>query len=732
MTLRRSAIPLLLVALASVLAYGGAGCGDDAICAPGALSLCILADGGLGAQQCNDDGTAFGACGSAPGALGTGCAHLGEACCPVVPSELQASCDGAVAQANDAACDDYIASAGAVGLCGGGAGGEGGGAAAGVPYGPNCAGLLNGCCSTLPAALQTACHAAGFRGNEGICRDFLERDAQESGFCAEVDHAAESCSYLSAQCCPSLPTGPRERCETLAGEGDLAQCLDYLSGAADAGRCPTLGAGEPLTAAACDALLDTCCGTLDSTLAYECDLDALSGSRARCEAFESSIHAFGLCPGDGGGGAGGGCGDTSSAVSNCGFCGNVCGDQHATPSCAAGICSLACDLGHGDCDGDAASGCEVDLESDVANCGGCDTICSDRNASVSCVAGACVLACAAGFADCDDNPFTGCEVELASDPFHCGACGNGCSGGACDGGTCGPGATQLASGLSVPSALVADADALYLVGFRPSGGITVRIDKASGATTCLATAAPPGPAGCDGGQYEGVALADSHVFVTSTSGALRYPRTGGAAALVTSSVPDPWAVVSDGLSIWLTSLSQGGLYRVDALAVGQPATEITGATTEMGGALAVDADFLYWTWADGTVMKLRKDGSERRQIASGQVFESTHLTPQYLAADATHLFWSSPNGFLFRLSKDGSGLVALASGQPGPAGIAVEPADGGAIYWVNRAGSVRKVPKAGGPVTTLAVGQINAVAIAVDDAFVYWATQAGDVRRIAQ
>jgi hypothetical protein len=76
--------------------------------------------------------------------------------------------------------------------------------------------------------------------------------------------------------------------------------------------------------------------------------------------------------------------------------------------------------------------------------------------------------------------------------------------------------------------------------------------------------------------------------------------------------------------------------------------------------------------------------------------------------------------------------VALAGGQPGPAGIAVDPEGGGALYWVNRVGSVRKVPKAGGDVDTLAVGQVGAIAIAVDEAFVYWATQAGDLRRIAK
>ncbi|AUX28999.1 MULTISPECIES: hypothetical protein [Sorangium] len=723
--MRRPSLALCLVVV-SALAYGGPGCGDDQLCAPGALSACFLPDGSLGAQRCNDDGTALGACGSAPGALGSGCGPLGEACCPSLPAELRAGCDAVAAQANDAACDDYAGSASAAGFCSGGA------APDGVPYGPGCAGLLNDCCASLPARLASACHGTGFRGNEALCRSFLEREAQANGLCEGADPAAESCDYLAEQCCPSLPGGPRERCEDLAAEADADTCLDYLSGAADAGRCPTLGGGEPLASAACDALLETCCGTLDPALAYECDLSALSGSRTRCEAFESAARAAGLCLGDGGGGAGGGCGDTSSDVDNCGFCGNVCGDQHAVPSCAVGACSLACDLGYGDCDRDAATGCEVDFERDVDNCGACGKGCSDRNAAAACEAGACVLECDAGFADCDGEGSTGCEVELDADPLHCGACGNDCSGGACEGGTCGPGALQLASGLAVPSAIAVDAAAVYVVGFRPAGGVAVRVDKASGATTCLATGAAPGAAACGASErFEGIALTDAGAFVTGAAGVLRFP-TSGAATTVTASVPDPWAVVSDGAAVWFTSLSHGGLYRADALFAGQLAAEITGAAAQVGGALAADADHLYWTWADGTVMRLRKDGSEPRQIASAQDFERTNLTPQYLAADAAHLFWSTPSGYLFRLDKDGSGLVALADGQPGPAGIAVDPRDGGALYWVNRLGSVRRVPKAGGTVDTLAVGQASAIAIAVDEAYVYWATQAGDLRRIAK
>jgi cysteine-rich repeat protein len=45
--------------------------------------------------------------------------------------------------------------------------------------------------------------------------------------------------------------------------------------------------------------------------------------------------------------------------------------------------------------------------------------------------------CSAGYADCDAAPDNGCEVELATDRAHCGACGEACPDGeTCSEGTC--------------------------------------------------------------------------------------------------------------------------------------------------------------------------------------------------------------------------------------------------------------------------------------------------------
>ncbi len=74
----------------------------------------------------------------------------------------------------------------------------------------------------------------------------------------------------------------------------------------------------------------------------------------------------------------------------------------------------------------------VDLQSDPRHCGACDVDCAQlanvTPSAVSCVGGNCSLdgACAAGFADCDDNATNGCEADL-SKAEHCGACDVTCS-----------------------------------------------------------------------------------------------------------------------------------------------------------------------------------------------------------------------------------------------------------------------------------------------------------------
>jgi formylglycine-generating enzyme required for sulfatase activity len=84
--------------------------------------------------------------------------------------------------------------------------------------------------------------------------------------------------------------------------------------------------------------------------------------------------------------------------------------------------SLLCGIGESPCEGICVS-----VARDVRHCGACDHACSTAHTEVACVAGTCqTVRCEEGYADCDGSTMNGCEVNLRSDPSHCGTCTNEC------------------------------------------------------------------------------------------------------------------------------------------------------------------------------------------------------------------------------------------------------------------------------------------------------------------
>lgn len=111
--------------------------------------------------------------------------------------------------------------------------------------------------------------------------------------------------------------------------------------------------------------------------------------------------------------------DTNTDDANCGNCGNACSNAQ---TCLAGTCTATCPAGQSLCSG----GC-VDLQNDSQSCGTCGTVCSGGS---TCVAGQC--ACHNGQQLCG-----GVCVSQSSDPANCGGCGVTCAAGrACTFGVC--------------------------------------------------------------------------------------------------------------------------------------------------------------------------------------------------------------------------------------------------------------------------------------------------------
>jgi hypothetical protein len=120
----------------------------------------------------------------------------------------------------------------------------------------------------------------------------------------------------------------------------------------------------------------------------------------------------------------------SGDPTSCGACGNVCpaGGANTSPVCVDAGCGAACNAGFGDCDQDASSGCEIDLGTTLAHCGACGKPCTVANGTPACQSGKCTVAsCQGTFRDCNTDAGDGCEINVASNTTHCGACNKPCN-----------------------------------------------------------------------------------------------------------------------------------------------------------------------------------------------------------------------------------------------------------------------------------------------------------------
>jgi hypothetical protein len=120
----------------------------------------------------------------------------------------------------------------------------------------------------------------------------------------------------------------------------------------------------------------------------------------------------------------------NNEIYNCGGCNNICSTPiNGMPNCVLGICSIGfCNAPYADCNINSLDGCETNLDTNIDNCGSCGVMCPiPINGIRNCIAGKCSIeACATGYADCDHNLNNGCEINLQIDSNNCGQCGNKC------------------------------------------------------------------------------------------------------------------------------------------------------------------------------------------------------------------------------------------------------------------------------------------------------------------
>lgn len=296
--------------------------------------------------------------------------------------------------------------------------------------------------SPSSGAMVSCAAIAGYVARGGDCND---------GDPAISPAAREVCDGRDQDCDSAVDEVPAQSTCALANAtsacfGGRCRVDECLPGFEDCDGTDTNGCetriDEPASCGSCG----NDCGRLFEVSSASC---AMSGA-----SFECRIDACRAGYADCNGFAGDGCEvDTRFDMGNCGGCGVSCsGGPGGRAECNAGVCSLICDPGFGDCDGVAANGCEARLDTTSA-CGACGASCTPGPGVASARCGPdpfggfrCeVDACVAGREDCDGDPTNGCEVDTDGDVFNCGGCGFGCgpdnvcSGGVCALGACPPG-----------------------------------------------------------------------------------------------------------------------------------------------------------------------------------------------------------------------------------------------------------------------------------------------------
>jgi len=253
-----------------------------------------------------------------------------------------------------------------------------------------------------------------------------------SSTCAQGECGFLACDPGFGDCNHDAAAPSGNGCETeLNSPNDCGGCGRTCSGATpycSGGQCTALAC--PAGKADCDRDNVTC----------ETDLHSVANCGACAFACGSLANATASCPAgsclpvcttgfqDCDASASTGCETDVRTNSNCGSCGKACAYANASASCTAGVCQIAaCTAGYGDCNGNPSDGCEQRLN-DNAHCGQCGKTCALANAAVSCSSGSCAVSnCNAGFANCDGNAANGCEANLNTSNQNCGKCSQVCA-----------------------------------------------------------------------------------------------------------------------------------------------------------------------------------------------------------------------------------------------------------------------------------------------------------------
>jgi hypothetical protein len=387
-------------------------------------------------------------------------------------------------------------------------------------------------------------------------------------------------------------------------------------------------------------------------------------------------------------------------------------------------CPGSCPAGRADCDGDASNGCETDIRTDKANCGGCGWNCDASGPdaiSAVCAAGVCKLTCKAHMADCNGDAQDGCETALLDDANNCGSCSNSCKGGACTNGVCGP-APKLVHRFSRPAgiydspprALEVGSQYVYVLDGSYTGAVEA-VDKSSGAVTMIQN----GGVGQIGIGPNGVLFSEK----TSSADLLKQWHSGTTTTLISQTPADSGSrvpyhyPVADSSAVYYVDSSASTLKRY-AFGAAAPTTLYANA----GWPVALGSSQVIAAGGGGLLILAKTGGNPAVVNVSGSIVRSLAVDGSYAYADV----FGTPR----RVPLAGGAVTVLATGLD-VWDVAVDASNLYARATIdNKPGNrIVVMPKAGGAVQTLAQlsmgtnyenGEIPMRRMAVDTTDVYY------------
>jgi hypothetical protein len=411
------------------------------------------------------------------------------------------------------------------------------------------------------------------------------------------------------------------------------------------------------------------------------------------------------------------CASDTSPSSGCGgpSCDPCPTAPNANAACVTDACGFSCKSGYGDCDGNAANGCETDTSSNMTHCGACDQACTAPSGTATCTSGKCsITSCPSGSADCNKQAADGCEVDTDTSTTDCGSCGSTCDG-VCVAGDCLPAKqptlTDLATGLGYassdqgePCRLAVDGTNAYWV--APAGLMSV--PKGGGSVSTLVSASSPTSLAFDG----------TDIYFSTSAGIQRVPKGGGTPISIATSPATCLAL--DSTYIYFTG--SGGVYKVQKSATPSTETPVQIAAATGPTSINVDATDIFWvtTFSVTTSDILSKIG-----ITGGSktdLYSTSHMWGT--TADDTAVYVAETFA-LRRVPKDGSATASLtslkvASGTIYPKGVTT---DGATVYVPTYDASpwaLIGVPVSGGTATKLVNAQGRVGSLALDSTHLYW------------